>query len=467
MVVAEAEETLDVREKAPLLAEYDEAVILNEMAEQTVEDQEKEDEEDSDDVVGKQELQPMKLAMVITSLFLLMFSLSMLIPVLPSLLLNIVGNSSSRAAYISGILGILTMPLELFLHPYLGALSDKVGRRPVLLIGLFGFAVEMALLAIYRNLPIYILTRFVATIGGVFPTTAHACIADLVVGTGKEPVYFGIVGFTGGLSFAIAPTFGGMLVARYDEQAALWASVFLSLVNMLFIALVLPETAKRRRKKPVNFEVLNFTKLFTKTRTLSALVLVQFFVNFTTVWHSISYLYFHEVLGWNAGNMGTFVSVAGICSMVNQGIMTRVVLKLIGEFPALKLGFISEMGYLLMVALTKQPWQAYTALVIGSLGWISMPTLRAIVARQVPPSQQGSLQGSLAAMNTLQSGLGSLLMSVLFGLFSMKGGGLPYVPNAPFTFIIVNMFIATVFLVRAESIIKEENVDAQLATSAK
>jgi len=418
------------------------------------------DYEENTQVEAKQ-LDGRKFAVVMGLLFLVTFAISILIPVLPSLLLRIMDGSTSKAAYASGIISFATMPLELVLLPYVGALSDRVGRKPVLLVGVAGFATEIALLATFRNLPMYVLSKYMSSVGAAFPTTANACVADIVVGTGNEPVFFGVLGVVGGASFALGPMVGGLIVSNFNEQTALWTSVGLfglAAVGIWFM----PETLKNPRQSSMNFDVINFTRLFRRDRYLTSLVTTQFLINFTSVWHGIAYLYFHEMLSWDAGDIGRYLSFAGVVAIINQGLLTRFAIKAFGEYPTMKIGFISELGYLLVMTFMTKSWHAYASLFVGSFGWIAIPTLRAIIARQVPLSEQGSLQGSLSAMNTLQTGFGSLLMSVVFGVFSTHDGAAPYMPNAPFAFPLLNMITATIALFRAE---KEKNTETKVCAS--
>ncbi|KAJ8904768.1 hypothetical protein NDN08_001284 [Rhodosorus marinus] len=399
--------------------------------------------------VEAQELDVRKFAFVMALLFLVTFAISILIPVLPSLLLRIMNGSTSKAAYASGIISFATMPLELVLLPYVGALSDRVGRKPVLLFGVAGFAMEIALLASFRTLPMYVLSKYMSSVGSAFPTTANACVADIVVGTGNEPVFFGVLGVVGGASFALGPMVGGLIVSNFNEQTALWASVGLFGLAAFGIWFM-PETLKNPHKRAINLDVINFTRLFKRDKYLTSLVATQFLINFTTVWHGIAYLYFHERLSWEAADIGRYLSFAGIVAIINQGLLTRFAIKAFGEYPTMKLGFISELGYLLVMTFMTKSWHAYASLFVGSFGWIAIPTLRAIIARQVPTSEQGSLQGSLSAMSTLQTGFGSLLMSLVFGVFSTHDGAAPYMPNAPFAFPLLNMITATICLFQSE-----------------
>uniref|UniRef100_A0A7S0BFI1 Major facilitator superfamily (MFS) profile domain-containing protein n=1 Tax=Rhodosorus marinus TaxID=101924 RepID=A0A7S0BFI1_9RHOD len=404
-----------------------------------------------------QEMNVRKFAFVMALLFLVTFAISILIPVLPSLLLRIMDGSTSRAAYASGIISFATMPLELLLLPYVGALSDRVGRKPVLLFGIAGFAMEIALLATFRNLPMYVVSKYMSSVGNAFPTTANACVADLVVGTGNEPVFFGVLGVVGGASFALGPMVGGLIVSNFNEQTALWTSV--GLFGLAAIGIwFMPETLKNPHERPINLNVINFTRLFKRDRYLTSLIATQFLINFTSVWHGIAYLYFYEKLTWGAADIGRFLSFAGVVAIFNQGLLTRFAIKAFGEYPTMKIGFLSELGYLLVMTFMTKSWHAYASLFVGSFGWIAIPTLRAIIARQVPTSEQGSLQGSLSAMNTLQTGFGSLLMSVVFGVFSTHDGPAPYMPNAPFAFPLLNMVTATICLFQSE---KEKHTETE------
>lgn len=409
------------------------------------EDEEDEEVEEGRDVVRV--VEDWKFRRVVVVMFLVFLPPAMLVPVLPSLLLKIVGGNTSRAAFLSGVIGFSTMPVALFMQPLLGSLSDRVGRRPVLTVGLLGFALEVALLALFDTLPVYFLTRFVAVLGTVFPTTVNACVADIVVGSGQEPIYFGFVGFVAGLSFAVGPVIGGQIVGAFGETPALWISAVLSTLNCGFVYMILPETLEEKRNAAVDFSVINFLHLFRRTKLLSILVITQFFINFSNNWHSIAYLYLHETLGWTARDLGSFLTGVGLVAMISQGLFTKPALHFFGEYKALKIGFVSQFAHLLILTLATQSWQIYASLVVGGFGWIAIPTLRAIITRQVPPKEQGILQGSLAAMQTLQGGPADLLISFSFAYFTSKPhDSFWYQPRLPFGFILVNMFLATILL---------------------
>src|ERR1700761_851694 len=250
-----------------------------------------------------------------------MFALGLIMPVLPKLVESFVENDTASAARIFGLFGTAWALMQLFFSPILGGLSDRFGRRPVVLLSNFGLAFDYVLMALAPSLTWLFVGRVISGITSASVSTAFAYIADITPAERRAAV-FGKVGAAFGAGFILGPAIGGLL-GDVDPRLPFWGAAVLSFANTLYGLLILPESLPRDRRSPFRWKSANpvgALHLLRSDRMLTGLSLVNFFVQLAhVVLPSTFVLYATYRYGWDAKTVGLTLALVGICSMVVQG----------------------------------------------------------------------------------------------------------------------------------------------------
>ena len=359
--------------------------------------------------------------------------IGLIIPVLPLLIKELAGSAAAGARYI-GIFTAIYAVMQFVFAPILGTLSDRYGRRPVLLLSLLGIGLDYLLLAFAPTLWWLFMGRVVAGITGASLTVANAYIAD-VSSPQDRAKNFGKLGATFGVGFILGPALGGVL-GDYGLRVPFMFAAGLALLNMLYGYFVLPESLPpesrgvRLSRQDLNpFKPLaalaRYPLILKMTGALIALGLAGQTIFSTWV------LYTEGVLGWTPLQNGLALAVFGLMTAVVQGGLISVSVRWLGERRAIVLGLTMGLIEMLVLAFAKTSLLLYVSLVAGALGGLAGPTLQGIISRQVSESEQGKVQGALTAVNSLVGVVGPLLATWVYAYFN--GGGAAFkLPGAAF-----------------------------------
>jgi DHA1 family tetracycline resistance protein-like MFS transporter len=355
-----------------------------------------------------------------------------IIPVMPRLIQEVTGAPLSEASRYGGWLISAYAIMQFVCAPVVGALSDRFGRRPVLLASLFGFGVDYLVLAFAPTLSWLFVGRIVAGIMGASFTTAGAYIADISAPE-KRAQNFGIMGAAFGLGFIIGPVIGGLL-GGLGTRVPFLVTAGLTLLNWLYGFFILPESLKPEHRRAFDWRRAN--PLGTLKSLLRHKVIAGLLVSLTLLYiaaHAVqsnwSY-YTIEKFGWKEADIGVSLGVTGLLIAIVQGWLIRELIPRLGQERSVYVGLGLYAAGLLLYALATKGWMMYAFTVVYSLGGIAGPAIQGIISRVVPPNEQGELQGGFTSLMSLSSIIGPFLMnSVLFAAFTREGAGV-YFPGA-------------------------------------
>lgn len=367
----------------------------------------------------------------------------LIIPVMPKLIEQLIHGDVSAAARYSGWLTLAYAIAQFIFAPLVGNLSDKYGRRPVLLFSLFGFGLDYLLLSVAPSMGWLFVGRIIAGITGASITTASAYIADVSTPENKAQ-NFGMIGAAFGIGFILGPVLGGLL-GQYGPRVPFIAAAVLCLLNWLYGYFVLPESLpkdKRREfewKRANPFGSLLFLKSIPGIAELTvSLVLV--YIAGHAVQSNWSF-YGIEKFGWNEKMIGISLGVVGLLVGIVQGGLIRVINPKLGNEKSVYTGLALYALGMLLFGLATETWMMFLFLVPYCLGGICGPALQAIISGHVSPRQQGELQGALTSLMSATSFIGPPLMTNTFAYFTQKNAPV-YFPGAPFILAAVLMLIS-------------------------
>lgn len=373
------------------------------------------------------------MAFIFATLLIDIIGISIIIPVMPKLIEQLIQGDISQASRYNGWLVFTYAIVQFFFSPILGALSDRWGRRPVLLISLFGLGVDYVLLALAPNIFWLFIGRAIAGIGGASFTTASAYIAD-VSPPEKRGQNFGLIGVAFGLGFIIGPVIGG-LSAHLGARAPFWISAGLSLLNFLYGYFILPESLPKRSRRRFEWRRANPVGALMQLRkypVVSSLVvsLILLYIAAHAVQSTWSF-YTMFKFGWNETMVGYSLGALGIMIAVVQGGLIRVAIPRIGQAKSVIIGLLCYMTGMILFGFATQGWMMFLILIVYCLGGIAGPALQGLISTQVHRSEQGELQGGLTSLMSVAAIVGPLTMNSLFAWFTSESAPL-YFPGAPF-----------------------------------
>ncbi len=377
---------------------------------------------------------PAAMVFILVTMFVDVLGIGIIIPVLPSLIKEFVGGSTDIASRYVGVIGASYALMQFLFAPLLGALSDRYGRRPILLASLFGLGVDFLIQGFAPNIGWLFVGRVVAGIMGASFTTAHAYIADISTPENRAR-NFGLAGGMFGLGFIFGPALGGVL-GEYSLRLPFFLSAGLALLNWLYGYFVLPESLPPENRS--NFELSRANPFGTLTLLGNYPIvsgLSKAFVCQSLAQRGLEHvwvLYTMFMFGWSELTNGLVLGLVGVMAVIVQGGLVRPAIKMFGERKAVIYGLAISSVTFAGYALATQSWMILAFIVFGSLGGICGPAIQSIVAGAVPPSDQGKVQGSLTSLISLTNIVAPLLFATgIFGYFtSLKApiqfGGAPF-----------------------------------------
>ena len=359
--------------------------------------------------------------------------LGIIIPVMPKLISQLIHGNMSDAARYGGWLGFAYAIMQFLFAPVLGNLSDRYGRRPVLLLSLLGFGIDYIFMALAPTIGWLFVGRIIAGIFGASITTASAYIADISTPENRAQ-NFGMIGAAFGLGFIIGPVMGGVL-GHYGAQVPFLAAAVLSLLNALYGYFVLPESLPAENRRPFDWKRANPLGAFKQLRKYPAVSgLILSFVLIYISAHAVQStwtFYNIEKFGWSERLIGYSLGFVGLMVALVQGGLIRIVIPRLGNERSVYTGlFLYSMGFLLY-GFASATWMMFAFTVIYSLGGITGPAIQGVISSSVPANEQGELQGGLTSLMSATSIAGPPLMTNLFSYFTAPTAPI-YFPGAPF-----------------------------------
>jgi DHA1 family tetracycline resistance protein-like MFS transporter len=372
-----------------------------------------------------------------------------IIPVLPKLLEHLIHGNLSDAARYGGWMTFAYSIMQFLFAPVLGNLSDKYGRRPILLGSLMGFAIDYTFLAFAPTVWWLFVGRIIAGITGASFTTASAYIADISEPE-KRAQNFGIIGAAFGIGFIIGPVLGGVL-GQYSTKLPFLAAAGLALINAIYGFFILPESLALEYRRPFEWKranpigsLMQLKKYPAVSGLIASLVLIYIAAHAVqSTWTFFTMSRF----GWTESLVGYSLGLVGLLSGLVQGLLIRVTIPKLGQKKSIVVGLALYSIALFLFAFATQSWMMFAILIPYCLGGIAGPALQGLISTQIPPNEQGELQGGLTSLMSVTSIIGPPLMTTLFAWFTSKSAPVHF-PGAPFLMGAVLMLSSTLLAIR-------------------
>ncbi len=350
-------------------------------------------------------------------------SLGLVIPVLPNLVKQFVGGDAAEASRWTGLFGTSWALMQLLFSPLLGMVSDRFGRRPVILISVFGLGLDYVLMALAPNLRWLWLGRILSGITAASFSTAGAYISD-VTPPEKRAQSYGLMGAAWGIGFVLGPAIGGAL-GDLSPRLPFWCAAAFALVNGLWGLFVLPESLPADRRSPFQWNRANplgALRLLRSAPGLPVLGAVVFLFQLAhNVLPSVFVLYTGFRYHWSTRDVGVMLAATGVANVVVQAALVGPVVKRLGERSALRLGLLAGAAGFTVYGLAPTATIYWAGLPLFALTGFIQPGVMGLMSRHVKPTEQGQLQGANAAVMGVTGLLGPGLFTSVFA-WSVEGG---------------------------------------------
>jgi DHA1 family tetracycline resistance protein-like MFS transporter len=406
---------------------------------------------------------PAALGFIFVTVFIDVLGLGIIIPILPKLLEQLIHSDISMATQYSGYLTFVYALMQFIFSPILGNLSDRFGRRPVLLCSLFGFGVDYLFMAFAPTIAWLFVGRIVAGIAGASSTTATAYIADISTGD-KRAANFGLVGAATGLGFILGIGLGGYLGA-IGLKIPFMVAAGLALLNAIYGFFVLPESLAPENRRAFNWKRAN--PVGSLVRLNAYPVLAGLISAFTLVYigqkavESVLAFYLIEKFQWTLPSISSLGIFIGVLLVSIQGGLIRIIIPKYGQKRSIVAGMIFYAVGLILISFASSGWMMYLFMIPYCLGGISGPALQGIITEKVAANEQGELQGALTSLVSVTTIIGPLLMTSIFHHFTKKDGSV-YFPGAPYLLGAILMLISVFIAIRS---FKNQRARALLETT--
>jgi len=356
------------------------------------------------------------------------------LPVFPQLIMDLTGVTIAGAALYAGWLAFAYSFTQFFCAPVLGNLSDRFGRRPVLLLSILTLGIDYLIMGFAPVISWLFVGRTIAGIAGASFTPAYAYVADISPPE-KRAQNFGIVGAAFGVGFIVGPAIGGLL-GGLGPRAPFMAAGVIALANAAFGFFALPESLPTHLRRPFDWARANPLGTLTQIRkypSVTWMIAAMFLWQLghqvlPATWAFYTIAKFH----WTAADVGYSLAFVGLLMAVAQGALTRVLIpRLGGERRAAAVGMLAALLAYLGYGFAPVGWMMYVVSLTTLIFALAYPFMNAVMSRQIPPNAQGELQGAIASVYSLSSIIGPPLMTQVFGYFSSSAAPI-YFPGAAF-----------------------------------
>jgi DHA1 family tetracycline resistance protein-like MFS transporter len=372
-------------------------------------------------------------AFVFVTVLVDVLALGLVIPVLPHLIQVLVGGDTAHAASMVGVFGTTWALMQFLAAPVLGSLSDRLGRRPVLLLSCLGLGLDYVFMALAPSLGWLLVGRVVSGVTSASFSTALAYISD-VTPPERRAASFGLMGAAFGAGFVLGPATGGLL-AGISPRAPFWLAAALALLNVLYGWFVLPESLPREHRRPFDWRRANpvgALSLLAARPGLRELVLVfALYMLAHQALQSTFVLYTAHRYGWHATAVGLLLAGVGACTIVVQGALVGPVVRRIGERRTMLLGLTGGLLGFVAYGLAGSGAALVASVPVFGLMFFTGPPLQGLLARRVAPNEYGLLQGVNASLMGITGIVGPTLFAQVFAHFIRPGRGLA-LPGAPY-----------------------------------
>ena len=394
------------------------------------------------------------ISFIFITLFIDTTGFGLIIPVFPNLIQGLIHGTLSEASIWSGWLTFAYAAMQFIFAPIIGNLSDKYGRRPVLLSSLLAFGLDYILLSFAPTIWWLFAGRLIAGITGASFTTATAYIADISTNENRAQ-NFGMVGAAFGLGFIIGPAIGGLL-GELNPRMPFMVAAALTLLNVLYGYFVLPESLAKENRRAFEWKRANPMGSLIQLRKyqgVGGLIVALIFVyiaahSVQSTWTFINIAKFN----WSEGLIGASLALVGLLVAIVQGGLIRFINPKLGNEKSIYMGLGLYALGLLLFAFATETWMMFMFLIPYCLGGIAGPALQSVISEHVPANEQGELQGALTSLMSVTMIVGPLFMNNLFSWSTSKSSGL-YFPGAPF--LAGAIFMLASALIAARSMKKE------------
>ena len=387
------------------------------------------------------------LLFVFITVLLDILAIGIIIPVLPHLVERFAGGVAQAALWV-GAFGTAFALAQFVFSPLQGALSDRFGRRPVILLSNAGLALDFVLMALVNTLPLLFLGRVLAGITSASLSTANAYIAD-VTPADKRAASFGMLGAAFGVGFIVGPALGGLLGA-IDLRLPFWVAAGLAAANFCYGFFILPESLPPERRSAFAWKRANplgslrLLRRYPQVFGLVGVTVLSQLAHYALP--TVFVLYAGHRYGWQEQSVGYVLALVGICNVLVQAVLVRRLVPRIGERLALLIGLSCGAAGFALQGLAPDGRWFLSAIPLMALWGLAGPSLQTLMTRQVDPQQQGQLQGAVTSAVSLTGVFGPALFSQLFA--SMIALGASALIGAPFLLAALLLLLATVLAQR-------------------
>lgn len=382
---------------------------------------------------------------ILITILLDVIGIGIIIPVIPKLLEELIKADITEAAKIGGWLAFAYAFTQFMFAPIVGNLSDKFGRRPILLVSLFAFGLDYLLLAIAPTIGLVFLGRIIAGITGASISTATAYIADVSTPENRAK-NFGMIGAAFGVGFIIGPVIGGLL-GQYGSRVPFYAAAILCFINFMYGYFVLPESLPKEKRRKFEWKSANPIGALLRLKKHPKIIGLTFAIFFM-------YLAGHAINGnwsfytmyrfdWDERMVGISLGVIGLIVAIVQGVLIRWLNPKLGNSRSILIGLSLNCIGLLLFAFAQESWMMFVFLIPYCLGGIAGPALQTEITNNIPETEQGQIQGTLASLNSATAIFGPLLMTNTFYYFTHNEAPFKF-PGAPFIIAVICMIVAII-----------------------
>ena len=387
---------------------------------------------------------------IFITLLLDVIGLGLIIPVFPQLIEELIQGNISEASQWAGLLTFAYAIMQFICAPIIGNLSDKYGRRPVLLFSLLGFGIDYIFLSLAPTIWWLFLGRLIAGLFGASFTTATAYIADISTSENRSK-NFGMIGAAFGLGFIIGPGLGGLL-GEFGPRVPFMAAAVLTLLNLIYGYFVLPESLAKEHRRPFEWKRANpmgSLLQLKKYKGVGGLIVSLIFLYIASHAVQSTWTFFNiEKFQWSNTLMGISLTVIGLLIAIVQGGLIRYINPKLGDERSIYVGLgLYSLG-LFLFSFANDGWMMFIFLIPYCLGGIAGPAIQSIISGNVPKNEQGELQGALTSLMSATSIVGPLLMTNLFAWFTRPEGDIKFA-GAPFFAGAILMLISAVVAMRS------------------
>lgn len=361
-----------------------------------------------------------------------MLGVGLLIPIFPDIIRRFLGETEEAVRWYGYFISFYAL-MQFVASPILGALSDRFGRRPILLVSLAAAAVDYLIMAFASSFPILFVGRIVSGLTGASVTVATAYMAD-VSDDQNRSANFGMIGAAFGIGFILGPALGGIL-GKYGYIYPFIGAAVLNGLNFIFGLFVLPESLQPENRRRIVFKSLNpvssLFKVFRPSAILIFVVIYSLLYLAGQVHPSVWTLYTQYRFQWNTAEVGYSLAVVGLSIAIVQGGLTRLIIPKFGEWNSLMFGVVISFVTYAAFGLAYEGWMMYAILFPSAFSGLCGPACQSLISKNTPANEQGELQGTLVGISSLTAIVGPILYTELFANFTNKEAPVQ-IPGAPY-----------------------------------